>query len=271
MKRHSVLTGLLTGTIACLTAFGYCASRSAVDGSAATPAVTITVSAAASLQDVLEALTPQFIATHPEIAAHYNFGSSGSLQRQIEQGAPVDVFFSASAEQMEALDDQGLILSTTRRDVVGNHLVAIAPLDSTLEASDLTQLKTAAIDHIAVGEFRSVPAGRYAEQVFATLNLLEPLQSKFAFGNNVRGVLSAVESGNADLGVVYATDAALSDRVKIVATAPAESHQPIRYPVAAIASSVQPEAARAFIAFLQTNVARETFTAFGFAPVPSDD
>ncbi|WP_121970183.1 molybdate ABC transporter substrate-binding protein [Leptolyngbya sp. BC1307] len=226
--------------------------------------VTITVSAAASLQDGLEAIAPQFSTAYPKIAVDYNFGASGALQRQIEQGAPVDVFFSAATKQMDALADKALILPSSRQNLLTNRLVLIAPTASNLNITNLSQLKDTDISRFAVGEFRSVPAGQYAEQVFQKLDFLDALQSKFVFGNNVRSVLSAVESGNADLGMVYATDAALSERVKVILTVPADAHSPITYPIAVVQNSPSPEAAQTFINFLTTEPAQAIFQAFGF-------
>jgi molybdate transport system substrate-binding protein len=227
----------------------------------------LTVSAAASLQDALEAITPDFQTAYPTIEISYNFGASGALQQQIEQGAPADIFFSAAAKQMDALAEKGLIVKDSRQNILTNSLVLIAPAQSKIAVTDIAQLKEAEVGVVAVGEFRSVPAGQYAEQVFTKLNLLESLQSKLVFSNNVRGVLAAVESGNADIGMVYATDAALSERIKVLATAPEETHQPIVYPIAVVSDSPNPEAAKTFIAFLQTPAAQTKFKEFGFGVV----
>ncbi|CAN5782610.1 molybdate ABC transporter substrate-binding protein [soil metagenome] len=254
MKRRQ-LTFFLVGLLSTLLIFA-CSSRE--------QPVTITVSAAASLQDALEAIAPQFSTAYPNIAVDYNFGASGALQRQIEQGAPVDVFFSAATKQMDALADKALILPSSRQNLLTNRLVLIAPTASNLNITNLSQLKDTDISRFAVGEFRSVPAGQYAEQVFQKLDFLDALQSKFVFGNNVRSVLSAVESGNADLGMVYATDAALSERVKVILTAPADAHSPITYPIAVVQNSPSPEAAQTFIDFLTTEPAQAIFQAFGF-------
>lgn len=258
MKRRqfTLLIGLLSALF--ITA---CGTRRTDSDS---PATAITVSAAASLQDALEAIAPQFSTAHPNIAVNYNFGASGALQQQIEQGAPVDVFFSAATKQMDALAEKELILPNSRKNLLTNRLVLIAPADSKINITDLSQLKDIDISRFAVGEFRSVPAGQYTEEVFQKLSLLAPLQSKFVFGNNVRSVLSAVESGNAELGMVYATDAALSERVKVVLTAPADTHSPIVYPIAVTQRSPHPEAAQTFINFLTIEPAQSVFQAFGF-------
>lgn len=274
MKRRRFFSFLLTSLLSCLAVVG-CGSTvplatspvgDGTDNSLEAP-VTITVSAAASLQDALDAIAPQFSAAHPNIVVDYNFGSSGALQRQIEQGAPADVFFAAAAQQMDALSEKGLIAPSSRQDLVTNSLVLIASTHIDLDITNLDQLKDVDIRRFAVGEFRSVPAGQYAEQVFENLNLLAPLQSKFVFSNNVRSVLAAVEGGNADLGMVYATDAALSEQVKVLSTAPDGSHQPIVYPIAVVENTLNPEAAQTFIDFLTTDIAQETFEEFGFNPI----
>lgn len=229
--------------------------------------VTITVSAAASLQDALDAIAPSFSQTHPSIAIDYNFGSSGALQRQIEQGAPVDVFFSAATKPIDVLEKKGLIQADSRQDLVRNRLVLVAPKVSTLQINSLDQLADADIQRFAVGEFRSVPAGQYAEQVFQELALLDKFQAKFVFGNNVRSVLSAVESGNVDLGMVYATDAALSPQINVLTPVPEEFHAPIVYPVAIIQNTAHTEAAQRFIDFMKTDKAQAIFKEFGFGRV----
>jgi molybdate transport system substrate-binding protein len=226
--------------------------------------VTLTVSAAASLEDAIAAIEPIFEKANPTILVDYNFGSSGTLQQQIEQGAPADVFISAAAKQMNALEEKGLLVPESRRDLVANQLVLIVPADSTLNLTDFSQLKNAEVGKIAVGEFRSVPAGQYAEEVFNNLKLTASLQPKFVFTNNVRGVLAAVESGNADAGVVYETDAKLSDRVKIVAIAPKELHKAIVYPIAVLQSSPHPEAAQTYSQFLSEAEAQAVFQQYGF-------
>lgn len=229
------------------------------------------VSAAASLQDALNAIEPLFEEAHPEIALDHNFASSGALQRQIEQGAPADVFFSAGVRQMDALAERQLLDSETRRDLLTNRLVLVVPADSTQNLKAFTDLDAKTNAKIAVGEFQSVPAGQYTQQVLARLDLLDPLRSQFVFFSNVRGVLAAVESGNADAGVVYATDASISDRVQVVATAPEKSHEPIVYPIAALEASKEPEAARIYLEFLSTPPAIAAFEQFGFTVTDIED
>jgi molybdate transport system substrate-binding protein len=228
------------------------------------PPLTLTISAAASLKDALEAIDPLFEKANSTIQVNYNFGASGALQQQIEQGAPADVFISAAAKQMNALEEKDLIVKETRRNLLTNQLALIVPKDSTLNMTDFRQLTDDKISKIAMGEPRSVPAGQYAEEVFKNLNLTDSLQPKFVFANNVRGVLSAVESGNAEAGILYQTDAKLSDRVKVAATAPANLHKPIVYPIAVIKSSPNQETAKTYTQFLFDTQAQEVFQRFGF-------
>lgn len=225
---------------------------------------TLLVAAAASLQDALEEISPLFVQANSDIAVNYNFAASGPLQQQIEQGAPVDVFISAASRQMDALQEKNLILADTRRNLLTNRLVLIVPRNSDLGLTSFRQLTNANVQRIAVGEPRSVPAGQYAEELFRNLGILEQLQSKFVYGNSVRNVLAAVESGNADAGVVYTTDARISAQVTQVATAPDDLHSPIVYPIAIIQDSRNVQSARQYEQFLQSNAAKAVFERFGF-------
>ncbi|WLT39258.1 molybdate ABC transporter substrate-binding protein [Synechocystis sp. B12] len=224
------------------------------------------MSAAASLQDALETLDPRFESTHPNIEVNYNFAASGTLQQQIEQGARVDLFISAASKQMDGLQAKSLIINDTRRNLLSNSLVLVVPQDSALQISEFQQLTDPAVKRISLGEPRSVPAGQYAEEVFENLDILAQLQSKFVYGNSVRNVLGSVESANADAGIVYATDAQISDQVKTVVKAPANLHAPIVYPIAVIAASTQPEAARTYGQFLASEEAHKVFSQYGFDP-----
>ncbi|PSB63566.1 molybdate ABC transporter substrate-binding protein, partial [filamentous cyanobacterium CCP1] len=198
------------------------------------------------------------------ITVNYNFAASGPLQQQIEQGAPVDVFVSAATKQMDALQEQDLILTDTRRNLLTNNLVLIVPNNSTLELTGFRQLTNSNVSKISVGEPRSVPAGQYAEELFTNLGILEQLRSKFVYGNSVRNVLGSVESENADAGVVYTTDARISNQVRQVATAPSNLHSPIVYPIAVIQSSRNQQAARAYVQFLSGQSAQNVFRNYGF-------
>jgi molybdate transport system substrate-binding protein len=229
----------------------------------------ITVSAAISLKDALDELGPIFqIQQHRKnggsgTAVTYNYGGSGTLARQIEQGAPVDVFFSAAEKQMDELAAQGLIVADTRHDLVGNALVLIAPAQSTTLHS-FQDLSNPAIKAIALGETSTVPAGMYARQTLEHLGLFAALEKKVVYAKDVRAVLTYVETGNADAGLVYQTDANTSTKVHVIAVAPADSHDPILYPAAVLRDSKNKPAARAFVEFLQGPDARAVFQKYGF-------
>lgn len=221
------------------------------------------VSAAISLKDALEAVKPLYQRTKPKIDITYNFGASGALQQQIENGAPVDIFVSAGQKQMETLASKKLILKDTRRNLLTNSLVLIVPKNSS-SITSFRQLTDSKVKKIAIGEPRSVPAGQYAEEVFKNLGILEQTKPKFVLANNVRQVLSFVESGNADAGVVYTTDAKTSNRVKVVETAAENLHSPIVYPIAVLTSSKNPSAAKEYVQFLSGNGATSVFQKYGF-------
>ena len=221
------------------------------------------VSAAASLRESLQEIQLLYPQNKQNINLTYNFGASGALQQQIENGAPADVFISAGKKQMDVLQEKGLILPDTRRNLLTNRLVLIVRINSS-EVSNFHQLTNAKVKRIAVGEPRSVPAGQYAEQVFINLGILQQIKPKFVLGNNVRQVLAAVESGNVDAGVVYATDARTSQQVKQVATAAENLHSPIVYPVAVLKNSKNISAAKEYIQFLFSNQARTLFQKYGF-------
>jgi molybdate transport system substrate-binding protein len=229
----------------------------------------ITVSAAISLKDALDELGPIFqVQQHRKnggngTAVTYNYGGSGTLARQIEQGAPVDVFFSAAEKQMDELAAQGLIDADTRHDLVGNALVLIAPAEATTLHS-FQELTGSAVKTLALGETSTVPAGMYAQQTLEHLGLFAAVQKKVVYAKDVRAVLTYVETGNADAGMVYQTDANTSKKVRRVAIAPADSHDPILYPAAVLRDSKNKPAARAFLEFLQGADARAVFQKYGF-------
>ncbi len=221
------------------------------------------IAAAASLQNALEELDPLFESASG-VTLSYNFAASGPLQQQIEQGAPVDLFISAAARQIDALQEKNLIVANTRQNLLTNNLVLIVPSSSTLGLTSFRQLTNSNVRQIAIGEPRSVPVGQYAEELFKNLNIWDQLQPKFVLGNSVRNVLASVESGNADAGVVYTTDAKISSQVKQVATAPSNLHSPIIYPMAIVTASRNQPAARSYAQFLRTQQAQEIFKKYGF-------
>jgi molybdate transport system substrate-binding protein len=225
---------------------------------------TILVAAAASLQKSLQEITPLYTKENINRSVNYNFAASGALQQQIERGAPVDIFISAAEKQMNELNVKGLLLDGTYRDLLTNRLVLIVPKQSTLKITDFGQLYRSQIERIAIGEPRTVPAGQYATEVFKNLGIFDRIKSKFVLASNVRAVLTAVETGDVDAGVVYLTDARGSDKISIVATADSKLHTPIRYPIAVLKSSKSPAASKQYIEFLQSKSARAIFVKYGF-------
>ncbi len=226
--------------------------------------VQLTVSAATSLKEALGEITPLYSKAKSNVDIRNNFGSSGDLQQQIINGAPVDVFISASAKQMDELQKRELIIADTRRDLLSNRLVLIVPANKG-DAKELKDLTNANIERIAIGNPRSVPVGQYAEQVLTRLELLQDLQSKFVLGNNVRQVLQFVESGNAQAGIVYATDAKNSNKVKVVQVIDAKLHQPIIYPIAVLQQSTNQPSAKSYLEFLFSETAKTIFEKYGFS------
>ncbi|WP_392533509.1 molybdate ABC transporter substrate-binding protein [Nostoc sp. C117] len=223
----------------------------------------ILISAAASLKDTLEEIKPLYQQSKSNININYNFGASGALQQQIEQGAPADIFISAGKKQMDALEKKGLLVSGTRANLANNRLVLIVA-DDIVGISSFYDLTDAKIKKIAIGEPRSVPAGQYGQEVLKKLKLYDRLKPKLVFANNVRQVLAAVESGNAEAGLVYATDAKISKKVKVVVAADDKYHSPIVYPIAVLKSSKNPSAAKEFVQFLSTNPAKDILRKYGF-------
>jgi len=226
--------------------------------------VQLTVSAAASLKEALGEITPLYSKAKSNVAIRNNFGSSGDLQQQIINGAPVDVFISAAAKQMDELQKKDLIIADTRRDLLTNNLVLIVPVDKR-DAKELKDLTNANIERIAIGDPRSVPVGQYAEQALTKLELLQVVKSKFVLGNNVRQVLQFVESGNAQAGIVYATDAKTSTKVKVVQVIDAKLHKPIVYPIAVIQKSTNQPSAKSYLEFLSSEPAKTIFEKYGFS------
>lgn len=227
--------------------------------------VTITVSAAASLQNALEEIEQVYRKETPNVTIIYNFASSGSLQQQIEQGAPVDIFISAAPKQMNALQKKELLLTNTRHDILKNEVVLIVPKDAT-NIADFKDLTSARVKKVALGDPESVPVGQYSKEVLTSLKLSDKIKPKLVFAKDVRQVLSYVETGNVDAGIVYKTDAKLSDKIKVIATALPAYHSPIIYPVAVLKNSKNPDLAKKLVQFLSSDTAKKVFEKYGFIP-----
>ncbi|WP_210364274.1 molybdate ABC transporter substrate-binding protein [Bacillus sp. REN3] len=222
----------------------------------------LTVSAAASLKDALSDITADFNKKHPNIKIHYNFGGSGALQQQIAQGAPVDLFLSAAEDKFDQLVADGFIDKNNQIDLVGNEIVLVVPKDGDKGINGFKDLAKA--DKISIGTPEAVPAGKYAKETFDHLDLWKAIESKTVYAKDVRQVLTYVETGNVDAGVVYKTDAQGSQKVKIVETADKDSHGPIIYPAGIVKNSKQMEEAQLFYEYLQNEKSMATFEKFGF-------
>ncbi len=247
------------------------------------PTVELTILAAASLTDVCGEIETKYEEENPGVDLIFSFGGSGALQAQIEEGAPADVFISAANKQMNALNDLGLMDSESIVQLLENKVVLVVPAENgkmeTAEengmmastealAHAVTSFEDVATDKVTMvglGEPGSVPVGQYAEEIFTTLGMLEAVKEKVNYGSDVRTVLSWVETGAVDCGVVYTTDAYTTDMVKIVCEAPEGSCKQVIYPAGVVKASENAAAAEAFVAYLQTDEIMDLFESYGFS------
>ena len=228
--------------------------------------VTLTISAAASLTEAMGEIKTLYKKENPNVTINYNFGSSGTLQQQIEQGATADLFFSAATKQMNALQKKGLLINSTKVNLLGNSVVLITKSDSKLGINDFNNFVNSKTKKIALGEPKTVPVGQYSEEILISLKILDKVKAKAVYGKDVKEVLSWVESGDADAGIVYGTDAKTSSKVKVVATAGKELYKtPVVYPAAVIKASKNIDDTKAFLKFLSSNKAKAVFTSYGFS------
>lgn len=256
--------GCKSGTPSTSSATTASPASSAAAVSSAAEKITLTIAAAASLTDVSKEIATQYKKVDPNVTLTFTYGSSGALQTQIEQGAPVDIFMSAATTQMDALATKNLIDTSTRINLLENKVVLITPKNSTLGIKSFNDLASSKVKKIAIGDPASVPAGQYAQQVFTALKITDKVKSKLNLGTDVRQVLTWVESGNVDCGIVYATDAKTSTNVAVICEAPAGSCKKVVYPVAVMKNSKQAAAAENFIKFMQTPEIATLFTNYGF-------
>lgn len=226
--------------------------------------VELHVAAAASLTDVMKELADTYEKDHPGVKLVFNFGSSGALQQAIENGGETDLFYSAAQKQMNALQDSGNLVEDTRKDLLENEVVLVVPKEGGKDIKSFEDLTRSDIQHVALGEPKGVPVGQYTEEILKKLGILDQVKAKAVYGSDVRQVLSWTETGDADCGVVYATDAAVSDKVKVAAKAPAGSHKPVIYPAAVIKGTKHPDEAKDFLAFTSSDAAKKIFEKYGF-------
>ena len=229
-----------------------------------------TLSVAVSLKEAVEELGRRFMQAHPGVTLRYNFGSSGELQTQIEAGAPIDLFLSAAARQMDELERRGLIVAQSRRVFARNVLVAVKPLDSPLDLARPADLLDARVRRVVVGNPKTVPAGQYAEQSLRALGIWDRLGARLVFAENVRQALEYVARGEVDAGFVYASDlAARPGRVKEAFRPGEDTYPPIAYPVAVVAGAREAALAEAFIRLLVSSDGQAVLARFGFQPPPA--
>lgn len=226
-------------------------------------AAEIQVFAAASLTDALKEIAPEYERVAGDKLV-LNLGASSTLARQIQEGAPADLFLSADEEKMNGLEKRKLLLPGTRRSVLSNTLVVVVPVDSTLKISRPADLAAASIRALALAEPQTVPAGIYAKEYLKSKGLWSKVIDRVVPTENVRAALAAVESGNVDAGIVYKTDAGISKKVKIAYEVPKAESPSISYPFAVLAASEREEAARKLLDYLQSPPALAVFRKYGF-------
>ena len=225
---------------------------------------TVTLAAAASLEYAFEEeLIPAFEELYPKVTIEGVYDSSGKLQQQIESGLAADLYFSAAPTQMSTLDEEGMIDSDSIVSLLENKIVLIIPTSSDASFASFEDIADA--NTVAIGDPKSVPVGQYSQESLTNLGLWDAVSAKGSFGTNVTEVLNWVAESSADCGIVYATDAATTDRVKVVAEAPADSlKSPVLYPVAMTKEAPNQEAAEAFYEFILSDDAMTIFESYGF-------
>ena len=226
----------------------------------------ILVFAAASMKNALDDVNQAFTQrTSTKVVASY--AATPALAKQIEQGAPADVFMSADTDWMDYAEQHRLVRPDSRADLLGNRLVLIAPKDAGIGrvtiGKELDLVRLAGDSRIVSGDVRAVPVGKYAKDTLQKLGLWASVEKKLAMTENVRAALALVARGEASLGIVYATDAAVEPNVKVVGTFPADSHAPIVYPVA-LTAAARPDAA-AYLETLRSPAAKAIFERYGFS------
>lgn len=225
----------------------------------------ITVSAASSLTNAFREIGQVFEAQHKGTRIFFNFGASGDLLRQIESGAPVDVFASAAPREIDQLDSKGIILSGTKRIFARNTLLLIAPARYPGSVHSFEDLKRAEVKRIAIGNPSSVPAGMYAEEALKYYGVWDDTKEKLVFGESVRQVLDYVARGEVDAGLVFSTDARLrAKELVIVAETSEDSHRLISYPTGVVKGSKNLDMAKAFVQFVCGSEAQKILKAYGF-------
>lgn len=225
--------------------------------------IELTISTAPSLKSAFSEIQKNYQAKNPNIKLTFNYGPSGSLQNQIEQGAAIDIFVSQGKDQMDALEQKGLLKKDSRINLLTDELVLIVPKSNT-SINHFSDLANPKIEKIGIGEAQSVPAAKTAQETLQTLKLWDPLQSKFVRGKDLNQILVWVESGNVNAGFVWDTIAKTSEKVRVAERAPANSHQPVSIPAAIVGSTKNGDAANQFLQYLKSDEAMRVFEKYGF-------
>jgi molybdate transport system substrate-binding protein len=227
----------------------------------------VMLSVAISMKDAVEELGRGFMAARPGVTMRYNFGSSGELQKQIEAGAPVDLFIAAAQRQMDELQAKSLIVVASRRVFARNVLTVVKPADSKIDIAKPGDLLDARVTRIVIGNPKTVPVGQYAEESLRALGLWDRLQRKLVLSENVRQALDYVARGEVEAGFVYATDAATRPREVKESFRPAEdTYRPVLYPAAIVVGARHPAIAQAFLDLLTSRDGQRVLGRLGFLP-----
>jgi molybdate transport system substrate-binding protein len=228
----------------------------------------IMVSAAMSLKNPFDEIGRAFERKHFGVKVYFNFGASGDLKRQIDGGAPVDVFASAALQEMDELEKEDRIINGTRFNFAKNAIVLVKPVHSGCGITSFDGLKGKTVKKIGIVNPQTSPAGRYAEEVLKYFNLFDSVHDKLVFGEHVRQVLDYVARGEVDAGIVYITDAMLrSKEVRIIIQAPEKSHTPAVCPIAVVKGTKNEYSSREFVTFVASGEARKIFQKSGFKPL----
>lgn len=219
------------------------------------------ISAASSLTNVLTEIKVLYEKDHPSTSITINYGSSGTLLHQLEQGAPTDLYFAASTNWMGEAEKKKLIVRESVREIVQNRLILASPSDSDLTIKDLSSEK---VSQFSMGDPNSVPAGQYSRQVLESHGIWDEVKEKAVYGKNVRQVASYIQSNNVDVGFIYQSDLVALDHLHKIQVVKETDHNPILYPIGVVQGSKNQLEAKQFIEFLQRKEALKVFEAYGF-------
>lgn len=224
----------------------------------------LVISTASSLKEAMEDIQHTYEKENPHIKLRFNFGASGSLQQQISQGAPVDLFFSAAEDKLDLLVEEGFIDETDVTDLLGNELVLIVPNGKETDIGILQDLVKQEVEKVSIGIPEAVPAGKYAKESLQNLGIWNDVENKIVFAKDVRQVLSYVETGNVAAGIVYKTDVMSAEKVKIITSVEGQLHTSIIYPLGIIKDTKHYEDAKSFYNYLQSEKGLKVFEDYGF-------